>query len=62
MNITIQELDLLNKCNTKEEQNKTCNQIKRNHNGNYPDDWFKSVILAGLLPNLKIEITSYKRS
>ncbi len=31
MNITIQELDLLNKCNTKEEQNKTCNQIKRNH-------------------------------
>ena len=49
MNITTEELNKLLSSKNEPEWNATCDEIKSNRGGQYPSDWYTSVVLSGLM-------------
>jgi len=48
MNLTQKELEQLENCQSEEEWNSICDEIKATRNGQYPPDWWAKVKLSGL--------------
>jgi hypothetical protein len=64
-NITNEEIELLkqaSKTSKEDDWSEVCNQIKRNHFGQYPDNWYEVVIKGGIISKAasKINISSIK--
>ena len=49
MNITDEELAMLEACNSEDEWNSTCDKIKEVRDGRYPPDWWVKVKLSGFM-------------
>lgn len=49
MDITEQELAMLEAVATEDEWNEACDKIKKARNGTYPPDWWTRVRLSGMM-------------
>lgn len=49
MNITDEELKMLEKCQSEDDWNDACTEVKRPRNGQYPSDWYPKVLASGLM-------------
>lgn len=51
--ITNTEIELLNSVNTEDAWNDACDTIKQAHGGDYPGDWFRKVLLGGVMADFE---------
>lgn len=49
MNLTQDEIVALKNTKSVEEWNKICDQIKAKRNGQYPPDWFNTIVQGGIM-------------
>lgn len=49
MNITDQEIEMLEAVQTEDEWNEACDKIKQVRNNQYPSDWWGKVRMSGLM-------------
>lgn len=52
-NLTSDEIRALKAAKNADEWNRACDDIKRARSGQYPPDWFSTVITGGLLASVK---------
>ena len=49
MNITDEELEMLENCHSSEDWNAACDKIKKARKGQYPPDWWPRVKMSGMM-------------
>ncbi len=52
MNITDEELQLLETSKSEDDWNSACDRIKEARNGNYPPDWWTRVKMSGMMDRI----------
>lgn len=52
MNITNEEINLLEACTSRDAWNKACDTIKDARRGQYPDDWWPRVKKSGMMDRI----------
>ncbi len=48
-----EEIEKLRNCKSESEWNRTCDEVKRTHNG-YPADWYQRIIMGGVLNTARL--------
>jgi hypothetical protein len=46
--MTDSQVALMKSSNSEQEWNRNCDQIKREHGRQYPDDWYARIVLSGV--------------
>lgn len=54
-NLSDSDLQALHGARSELEWNSVCDQVKKRHRGQYPDDWYVKVVLSGLIARKTFE-------
>jgi len=50
---------LMESSKTIAEWNENCDKVKSSHNGQYPDFWYKEIVLSGLMKRTEFNYIDY---
>lgn len=59
-NLTEEEIDALRRAETADEWDRICDEIKIARQGNYPPDWYQTVVIEDINPLVNKQITIHE--